>query len=495
MPSNPRIVFLNDELMHYGIMGQKWGKRRYQNDDGTLTPEGRERYAKAAGAKLTSLDRKSDRDRANLNDAKIRVERATRKIDRNSTKARAQLKAKKKLAKATSDADKYTKKISGNMDNVQKLIDELNSDGFSTIGKGVQRTAMSNRDALRSMATSLIGIYWETKVPGFAYDVVDERRVQHSALAHHGIKGQKWGVRRFQNPDGTLTPAGRKRRAKYEAKINKRTKKLRAKMDEEGLNTDEKRPKTLSEMSIDELNTVLERQRLEAQIYKAQIDRATSVAALKEAQKSKARKLLEDSAPKLVDQVLIPVAKDKLDKGTDALLRSVGLDLSSPMEKLQREATMSKLRADIADNNKRARDANKAPSALDDLKRRADEAKYLADIADSNKRENEARNGSPLASLKLKADEAKYLADIADSNNRAKKANAKPDITAKEAKALAKKKYDVDLADLEAKLARAQTQLSNNGYDPKGSNKGIDLSDPNEVQKLVDAFRKAGVNI
>lgn len=30
-------------------------------------------------------------------------------------------------------------------------------------------------------------------------------------LMHHGIKGMRWGVRRFQNKDGSLTPAGKKR--------------------------------------------------------------------------------------------------------------------------------------------------------------------------------------------------------------------------------------------------------------------------------------------
>lgn len=35
--------------------------------------------------------------------------------------------------------------------------------------------------------------------------------VQYSELYHHGIKGMHWGIRRYQNPDGSLTPEGKRR--------------------------------------------------------------------------------------------------------------------------------------------------------------------------------------------------------------------------------------------------------------------------------------------
>ena len=48
--------------------------------------------------------------------------------------------------------------------------------------------------------------------------------MSYSELYHYGIKGMKWGVRRYQNKDGSYTDAGKRRNAKQLSKVYKKTK-------------------------------------------------------------------------------------------------------------------------------------------------------------------------------------------------------------------------------------------------------------------------------
>lgn len=53
--------------------------------------------------------------------------------------------------------------------------------------------------------------------------------MENNSLQHHGIIGMKWGVRRYQTKDGSLTPAGKKRYDKDMAKLQKERAKLMTK--------------------------------------------------------------------------------------------------------------------------------------------------------------------------------------------------------------------------------------------------------------------------
>ena len=71
-----------NELYHYGKKGQKWGVRRYQNADGTLTDAGRKRYARdAKGKGYRDYDENADIKGANDKGSYQKTSKKNRKED------------------------------------------------------------------------------------------------------------------------------------------------------------------------------------------------------------------------------------------------------------------------------------------------------------------------------------------------------------------------------------------------------------------------------
>jgi len=65
------------------------------------------------------------------------------------------------------------------------------------------------------------------KMPMYIFKKYIDGDYEKEDLTHHGILGQKWGVRRFQNPDGTLTEAGKRRYDKMDEKwVDKKASKI-----------------------------------------------------------------------------------------------------------------------------------------------------------------------------------------------------------------------------------------------------------------------------
>ena len=82
-----------------------------------------------------------------------------------------------------------------------------------------------------------------------------EYLVVNGELYHHGIKGQKWGVRRWQNADGTFNEAGKKRYFNSDGTLNKKGQKMVSKQEYKAKKKDINRRRQEINAKYDKKNT------------------------------------------------------------------------------------------------------------------------------------------------------------------------------------------------------------------------------------------------
>lgn len=307
-------------LAHHGIKGQKWGIRRYQNEDGSLTQLGRQRRGisdksitdkikdsvkshkekKAAKSKENEAEKhealkqyvrkhpsKLYKHRTEFSDDeirdltnKIRTDTALKdirdaEIQRGWDKVQ-QFKNNMGKIKDLADTGKNLYNLAADVNNFLVDSGKTNGKRWLKIGEKPEEKKVDRAAILRNMSVEDIvknqkaftanelGEYvkWANSVdilnkkadaltpaPKSTEDLVkdimdnlpkqanwytgndpDWYAARHSLdmsvedamtsedisagnefLAHHGILGMKWGIRRFQNKDGTLTDAGKQR--------------------------------------------------------------------------------------------------------------------------------------------------------------------------------------------------------------------------------------------------------------------------------------------
>jgi hypothetical protein len=130
MTKKPNYVF-DDELYHHGILGQRWGHRRFQNEDGSWTPEGRERYGEGDARSKAKATYETQKYKLNLKSkAQKEKDRRAAKEERNRIKEAGKTARVIKKEQAKTDQEgrgkakfRNTKKMSD--EELQSAIDRL----------------------------------------------------------------------------------------------------------------------------------------------------------------------------------------------------------------------------------------------------------------------------------------------------------------------------------------------------------------------------------
>ena len=150
---------MENELYHYGVLGMKWGVRRYQNRDGSLTAEGKKRYARDIAENLAKKkDSRIDTSSPDPNRwVREDIERSKRVVDSSSDLIRqaksierdTSPKSTKKRLNVSNMSDKELRdKIN------RELLERQYSDIFGEEAK-VSRGRQFTRETLEIAGTAL----------------------------------------------------------------------------------------------------------------------------------------------------------------------------------------------------------------------------------------------------------------------------------------------------------------------------------------------------
>lgn len=385
------IIHRDNELTHYGVPGTKWGIRRYQNKDGSYKPGAEGRYytpvGKIARNTLQAKAKKVEKERStaerfkslissnksnntssgggSTSDKKnekpidktvlgkdINVKDASEKLD--TSKDSTKKSSSKKSSSSSSETNSF--KISQLTDKIENLFDmddmtdedwekmELSNSDIDEIDNLItQYRAWRSGNKSNTKKLKKIDEFVEryTAWKSFHAKHMESRELY---IMHWGVPGMKWGIRRYQNKDGSYKPGAEGRYAPDKSsRSSEKTK------SEDYVRS---RSKSTEEMSDDELRNAVNRLNNERQykMYKKELDKDEETKSESKSEtdnkqlSKKERKRLEKEADKEAEKKRKEEKKefDKLlKKGPSNLTNE---ELQKVIDRLNKEKNLKQLR-------------------------------------------------------------------------------------------------------------------------------------------------------